>query len=670
MILAPAPPLAATPSTTEYQVIFSGSVGGQQTTTVARDGSLRSTLSYRDNGRGPDLEEVIRVAADGTFDEVRIRGTTTFGASADETFTRTGTRVRWASSADRGERTVAGPALYLPVGATFEATAATARALLAAPEGALAGVPGGRLRIERLAATVVAVADARQAVALYAITGVDLQPRYVWLTDDASRRLFAWVYPGYLQVIESRWAAVAPEIERLQKEADAQQLAALAARLTRRLGESVVIRDVRVFDSERARLGPAQDVYVFRGRIAALYPAGMGQPPPDVAVVEGAGRVLLPGLIDTHVHDSPRNALLELAGGVTSVRDMGSSNVVLAALMDQIESGQVLGPRIVPAGFIEGESPFAARADFVVKSVAEAKAAVDWYARRGYRQIKLYNSFRPEWVEPTARHARELGLRVGGHIPAFMRADAAIAAGFEEIQHINQAVLQFFTDERTDTRTLARFYLVAEKAADLDLASAPVQQYLALLAERKIVLDVTLSAFESMFRQPRGAPNPTFRAVADHVPVGLARDWARNEMDIPPDKVQRYRDSYAKLLAFTGEAWKRGVPILAGTDHIGGFTLPRELELLVEAGIPAAEVLKIATWNGARYSGTLAETGSIERGKRADLILVDGDPTVNIGDVRQVALVMKDGVAYFPADIWEAIGVRRFADPPAVTTTR
>jgi hypothetical protein len=663
--LVSTPLFAAT--TTEYQVIFSGSVGGKQVTTVGDDGVLRATLSYRNNGRGPDYEEVIRLAPDRTFDRYDLKGTSTFGASAAESFSRRGNTFTWKSPADKGNVTVSGPALYVPVGGTFESTAASARALLAAPGQTLTGVPGGVLRIDKIASVQASANGAQVPVALYAITGVDISPTYVWLTDDDSRRFFAWVYPGYMQVIEARWAPAAAELERVQKEADTKLIANLAKRLTHPLGDSVVIRNVRVFDSERATLATApQDVYVFQGRIAALYPAGTDAPTTDAAVIDGAGRVLMPGLIDSHVHDSHWNALLELAGGATSVRDMGSDNAFLAELQQQIAAGEAVGPRIVAAGFIEGDSPFAARADFVVKNVDDARAAVDWYAQRGFRQIKIYNSFRPEWIEPTVKYAHERGMRIGGHIPAFMRADQAVAAGYDEIQHINQTVLQFFTDDKTDTRTLARFYLVAEKAGGLDLSSPAVQQYLLLLKDRKVSLDVTLTAFEAMMMQPQGTANPTFEMVAEHVPSSLSRAWATPEMEIPPAKVAVYRQSFERLLEFTGMAWKMGIPILAGTDNIGGFTLPREIELQVKAGIPPTEALKNATWTNALYSGTLDETGSITRGKRADLILVDGDPTTNVSDLRRVSLVMRDGVAYYPAEMWEAIGVRRFADPPAV----
>jgi hypothetical protein len=383
--------------------------------------------------------------------------------------------------------------------------------------------------------------------------------------------------------------------------------------------------------------------------------------------IDADGRALLPGLFDMHVHDDAWNGLLHLAGGVTTVRDMGNDNRMLRELAVKGEAGRLAAPRIIAAGFIEGESPHAARADFVAGDLEAAKAAVDWYAQRGYLQVKLYNSIRPEWMAPIAQYAHERGMRVSGHVPAFARAEDAVRAGYDELQHINQVVLNFLVTPDTDTRTLARFYLIGEKAADIDLDSREVRDFIALLRERGTVLDPTLATFEYMFQQARGQPNPTFAAVADHVPPALAREWGTNVMDIPPAKVARYHAGYGKMLGFLRLAHEAGITILAGTDDIGGFTLHRELELQVKAGIAPADALRIATRNGARVLGLWGDSASIERGKRADLILVEGDPTRDISAIRRIGLVMKAGVVYFPAEIHEALGVRRFADPPKVT---
>ncbi|MGH8221804.1 MAG: amidohydrolase family protein, partial [Woeseiaceae bacterium] len=372
-------------------------------------------------------------------------------------------------------------------------------------------------------------------------------------------------------------------------------------------------------------------------------------------------------LFDMHAHEDAWNCALQIAGGVTTARDMGNDNPTLAELIVAIARGEAIGPHIVPAGYIEGESPYSSRGGFVVKSVEEARAAVDWYAQRGFPQVKLYNSIKPEWAAPIAEYAHSRSLRVSGHVPAFSRAARVVRDGYDELQHINQLMLNFVSDPDTDSRTITRFILVGERAQALDLDSKPVQDFIALLADRGTVIDATMATFEGSYTQRPGDIDPSVAAVADHVPFATQRAWRNNPMDVSGGRLETYRKSWQRMMEFLGRLHAAGVPLVAGTDSIAGFTLHRELELYVQAGVRPGDAIRIATENGARYSGVLNETGTIERGKRADLILIDGDPTKDISAIRRVSYVLKDGVGYAPADIYEAFGVRRFADPPQIT---
>ncbi len=503
-------------------------------------------------------------------------------------------------------------------------------------------------------------------VTLYAISGLDVQPGFVWLTNDDSKRLAAFVVPGVVQVVDDALESQAAKLEAEQSQAESDLQAALQMRLAHHFPEPIVFRNVRVFDAAAARLTEPSDVYVNRGHIAAIYPADSATRDAGT-VIDGSGRVLMSALFDLHTHEGAWDSMMQIAAGVTVTRDMGNNNTVLNELRTRIDSGLIVGPTIIPAGFIEGESKYSARGGFVVDSLQAAKDAVDWYAQHGYRQIKIYNSFHPEWVKDTAAYAHQRGMRVSGHIPAFMKAEDAVRAGYDEIQHINQVLLNFYVTPTTDTRTLERFYLIANNVNKLDLDSKPVQDLIALLKEHQTSIDLTLATFEPNFTQLQGEPNPAFGMIADHLPVALQRSLRSNSMDVTPKNVKTWRASYAKMLEFSGRLYQAGVPIVAGTDNLAGFTLHRELELYVKAGIPAAEVLKIATVNGAKYTGTLANRGTVEREKVADLILVDGDPTANISDIRKISLVMKRGTVYYPAEVYEAVGVKRFIDPPKVT---
>jgi hypothetical protein len=651
-------------TTLDYTVMHFGKKSGAQKTVISDDGRMHVSYSYRDNGRGPDIEEDIALLPDRSFKSYRQKGRTTYGAILDERFTISGKQASWRSPSERGSQELAGPAVYLPGYGSPETSAVIVRATQAAG-GKLAALPGGELRSEKLAEARVGPSGREREVVLYAILGAGLQPDYLWLESGGAMPLFASINVGGSHMLAAGYEAAAEELERLQQEAERQYLLDLAKRHTQSLPQPILIRNVRVYDAQAMALGEPADVYVNDGRIAAIYPAD--SPAKDPAtVIDGAGRALLPGLFDMHTHEDAWNAILQIAGGVTTSRDMGNDNDYLAKLRADIAGGSAIGPHIEPTGFIEGESPFSARGGFVVASVAEAENAVDWYAERGFRQVKLYNSIKPEWAGPIAAYAHSRGLRVSGHVPAFSRSERVVREGYDELQHINQLMLNFVSRPDTDSRTLERFNLVGAASRSLDLDSDAVRDFIALLAERKTVIDATMATFEGTWNQQPGDTDPSLAAVADHVPFATQRAWRVNSTDVSGGKLKAYRESWQRMMQFLGRLHAAGVPLVAGTDSLAGFMLHRELELYVQAGIPPGEVIRIATENGARYAGVLADRGTIERGKRADLILVDGDPTKDISDIRRVSYVLRDGIGFAPAEIYESFGIRRFTDPPEI----
>ncbi len=679
--IAPAPCLAAVllallpllagsacaDTVTRYVIAFQGKLAGEQIVTSGADGHTGVDYAYSNNGRGPTLHEDIVVDGAGRLVRYRVTGKSTFGAPVDESFEYANGKARWKSTVDQGERDGEYSGLYVPLEYSNEPVAVLARALLPQPGRTVAALPAGQVSIRTLTETTLVSGTQKADIALHAIFGLDLSPTLVWMRKGAAPSFFASVFDGFA-AIEAGWEDRADELLKAQKDAERRLLRSLADRLAHRVDGPILIRSVRVFDSDSATMRGPLDVYVFRGRVASIVPPGSDAREP-ATVIDGEGRYLLPGLFDMHGHEWRWNAMLQIAGGVTTVRDMGNDNRAIEELRTDIENGSVVGPRIVPAGFIEGDSPYAARWGIVVATLDEGKRAVDWYAQRGRRQIKLYNSIRPEWVEPLAAYAHARGMRVSGHIPAFMRAEEAVRAGYDEVQHINQVMLNFLVKPGDDTRTLLRFYLVGDNAAAIDLASDDVQAFFRLLSSRGTVVDATVATFESMFTQVQGQPNPTFRKIANHFPPALQRALLMNSMDVNPGNVERYRASYGKMLELARRLHDAGIPLVAGTDGLAGFLLHRELEVYVQAGIGAGEVLQIATRNGAKYSGISDLAGSVTVGKSADLILLDGDPTRDIAAVRDVSLVMKEGVVYYPAEIYEALGIAPFRSRPKITVT-
>ena len=248
---------------------------------------------------------------------------------------------------------------------------------------------------------------------------------------------------------------------------------------------------------------------------------------------------------------------------------------------------------------------------------------------------------------------------MSGHVPAFMSAEQFVRAGADEFQHINFFALNFLFDDVKDTRTPVRFTAVADRAATIDLNSERVRAFVKLLKERKTVVDPTVNVFEEMFTARPGKLSAGASAVADRLPPQVRRYLLAGGLPVPEGKDERYRESAKALLRMVKLLYDAGVPLVAGArPAMPGFALHRELELYVEAGIPAAEVLRIATLGAARVMKRDGELGSVAPGKLADLILIDGDPTRRIGDIRRTSLVVKDGNVYRPEALYKSIGVR------------
>jgi amidohydrolase family protein len=382
--------------------------------------------------------------------------------------------------------------------------------------------------------------------------------------------------------------------------------------------------------------------------------------PAGAEVVNLHGRALLPGLWDMHVHIGDPDGILDLAAGITTVRDMGNDMEELLRRRRRFDAGQLLGPRIIMAGLVDGPGQYTGPIKVIADDSASAREVVNRYADSGYVQLKIYSSIRPALVPFLAAEAHRRGMRVSGHVPAFMSAEQAVRAGYDEIQHENFLFLNFWVDSVADTRTPVRFTAVAERAASLDLHSARVRSFVELLRTHRTVLDPTVNVFENLLVARKGTIDPGYVAVADRVPPLVRRGFLAGGLPVPEGKDSLYRASFRAMLRFLKQLHDAGIPIVAGTDAFPGFALHRELELYVAAGIPAPEVLRIATLGGARVMKRDAELGTLAPGKLADLIVVDGNPAQRISDIRRVSLVMKGGVLYDPPRLYEAIGVRPF----------
>ena len=263
-------------------------------------------------------------------------------------------------------------------------------------------------------------------------------------------------------------------------------------------------------------------------------------------------------------------------------------------------------------------------------------------------------------MKPLAGEIHRNGMRLSGHIPSYMTAQQAVIDGFDEVQHINMLFLNFLAGPEDDTRTPLRFSLVADKAGELDLDAAPVEEFINLLKEKGTVIDPTVTIFDSMFRHRSGELDPSYAMIADHMPPSVRRSMLAGEMDINDANAARYARSAEALLEMIAKLHAAGVPLVAGTDAMAGFTLHRELELYHRAGISNADVLKIVTLESARIAGKAAQGGSISVGKQADFVLLAGNPLDDISAVRRPVAVFKGDRWFDPALLYEAVGIRPF----------
>lgn len=653
--------LFATPPALAQQERLSVIANGEKVGFVTADQRGNAvTIAYdvKNNGRGPTMAETIALDADGLPLRWTLDGTATFGGAVHERFTREGQTARWHDSMGDRSAPVTAPGLYIGQNASPWALGLYARALLRRPGGVLPALPGGQLRIEALGPARIGAATYRA----YAISGIDLSPETILL--DARQRLFAVLETGGAVVREGHEAEV-PALTALATRLTATRYAALQQRFAHHVPAPVRVRNVRVFDPVSGTLGAPVSVVFAEGRITGIQPADAPASPGE-ATIDGKGGTLLPGLHDMHAHVGLESAMLYIAAGVTSVRDMGNDNGFLPQLIRQIDAGEVAGPRIVPNGFLEGRSPYSARLGIVADSQAAALDAVRWYAARGYWQIKIYNSMNPAWVPAIAQEAHRLGMGVTGHIPAFTNADAMIAAGYDEVTHINQLMLGWVLDPGEDTRTPLRLTAM-RRTAGLDLASARVRKTIDAMVAGHIAHDPTAVTLELLMGSRDGVPSPAVADYIDHLPIGLQR--RRRQAIAPiagPEDAAAYDGAMAKVKQLLKLLHDRGITLLPGTDDQTGLSVHRELQIYGEAGIPNADVLRLATLTPERYMGRDQELGSIARGKRADFLLLPGDPTTDLRELHRIAMVVKDGTIYFPSEIYPAFGVTPFAEAPAI----
>ncbi|MCU1385510.1 MAG: amidohydrolase [Acidobacteria bacterium] len=367
-------------------------------------------------------------------------------------------------------------------------------------------------------------------------------------------------------------------------------------------------------------------IVVRDGRIADVGARAAVAIPPGMAQVAVDGKTIVPGLWDMHTHVTQVEwAPVYLAAGVTTVRDMGNEFEFLTPLRDAIASKRALGPRIVAAGLIDGGGPNAFGV-YYAATVDEAKQAVAKYHDAGFQQIKIYSLVTPPIVEAICAEAHRLGMTVTGHIPNGMTIEQAAAAGMDHIAHLG----------------------IRGEAG-----SEEVDKTIAFLREHKTVIDPTQS-WNELLGHAAGTPIAAFQPGILKVPAPLNRVFSNaGAAGIDAAAARTRLERGLRIVKALHDA---GVPIVAGTDEgVPGHSLHREIELYVEAGLTPMEALQAATIVPARAMKMDAELGTIERGKRADMVVLNANPLESIRNIRRVRWTITDGRVYDAPALWQSV---------------
>ena len=430
-------------------------------------------------------------------------------------------------------------------------------------------------------------------------------------------------------------------------------------------GAVVAITHVRVIDGTGAPARADQTLVLRNGLIAAMGPAASTPVPTGATVVDGTGKTVMPGLVMLHEHlyypTGPgvygqlgaSFVRLYLAGGVTTMRTAGNENGFMdMALARGTESGEIVGPAIdATAPYLNGPRPGSLQMT-TLKGEADARRHVNYWADQGATSFKAYMQITRADLAAAIDEAHKRGLKVTGHLCSVTLGEAA-DLGIDNLEHGFAAATDFFPNKQPDVcpgQTPGQQSVVAA-----DINGESVKALIKKLIDRKVALTSTLTVFET-FTPGRPMP-PGLEVLVPDLRTQFEASYQRAQSS----QTSVYKQLFPKMMALELAFAKAGGLLVAGTDPTGsggvipGYSNQRQIELLVEEGFTPLEAIRIATLNGAIYLGRDRTIGSIAVGKQADLMLVAGDPSVTIGDVRKVDTVFRKGIAYDPVKLIDSV---------------
>jgi imidazolonepropionase-like amidohydrolase len=454
----------------------------------------------------------------------------------------------------------------------------------------------------------------------------------------------------------------------------AQQEASPVSHYVREGAPVLVLEHVRLIDGTGAAPKDNMRIDIVGGKVKAIQFAGFRSPyPAHAKVLDMTGKTVIPGLVGMHEHlfyplpqrpgdgvpyygeavdSAPR---LYLAGGVTTARTGGSLDAYTdLELKRAIEAGTMPGPKLDVTGpYLEGKGTFALQMH-QLSDPEDAARMVDYWAAEGVTSFKAYNYLTADELKAAIDHAHAHGIKITGHLCSVGFRQAA-ALGIDNLEHGLVVDTEFYPDKKPDecpSPRAAADYM--EKSIDVE--GPEVQGMIRDLVAHHVAITSTLAILETF--APNRPPMERESAALKTLTPNAAAAYLEQRAVIAGRGSSKL---FTMEMRFERDFVAAGGRLMAGCDPTGyggvvpGFGDQRNIELLVEAGFSPVEAIRIATLNGAEFLGRAADIGSIEPGKAADIVVLDGNPAARIEDIEKVDLVIKDGVGYDPAKLIQSV---------------
>ena len=640
---------AQTTDTIRHNVVRLGKVVGKHLSWKKGANDYYYYFEFNDRGRGPSVTSHSQTDSKGNIVLQQITGVDYFKTKVEEKFEVKTGKALWKNKFENESVAYKGE-LYSNINGNPGEIELALRILKSSASKKINILPSGTLSY--VIAKEETVKDDKNntlTIQLIGFTGLGGPPTYTWFTKGGN---FFGNLSDWISIIQEGYEKNIDILLPVQKNFENNFYTTLAKTVTEKNNTGIAIKNVTVFNAAEGSSFINGTVLIKGNLIEKIGNSSNTAIPPGYKIIDGTNKFLMPGLWEMHGHFFMSDGPLMMAQGVTNLRDMGNSEE-LWNLKKKIQADSILGPEVnIVSGFIDKAGEFAAPTGALINSLEEGIKYIEDYHKKGCQQIKLYSSINPEWVKPLADKAHNLGMRVCGHIPAFMTASQAIDAGYDEITHLNMLMLNFFGDT-VDTRNMSRFKLIGKKGNTIDVNSDAVKSFIQKMKDKNITVDPTISIFESMFTDMPGKVAKAYSPIEKYLPSQTRRFAMAGNFIDDESLAQQYSRSYEVMKQFLKALYDNGITILAGTD---GGILQHELEVYSECGIPNYGVLRMATYLPAKEYGMLDKYGTVAAGKIANIILIDGDPKKNIKDIRKIYLTIKEGKIYSPKKIYAAYG--------------